>query len=227
MRNLPLILIVVTLWQCVVSCRRQETPEQPRGAAEAERLAAILESPDRVRWQMPERVISELRLQNGEIVADIGAGTGYFARRIAEKVSPDGLSVGFDINPDLVAFMQRDAAARGLSPNYKARLIASRNPTLENNYYDLIFFCNTYQHIENRAAYFTSLAKSLKANGRIVVIDFIKLEKTDEESGEVPENLVDKETVKREFRQAGFKLRRDLKFLPSQYFLEFVRRPVN
>jgi cyclopropane fatty-acyl-phospholipid synthase-like methyltransferase len=174
---------------------------------------------------MPERVIAELHLKNGEVVADIGAGTGYFARRIAEKVAPDGLSVGFDIDPNLVAFMERDAAERGLSANYKARLIASRNPTLEDNNYDLIFFCNTYQHLENRSAYFSSLAKSLKPNGRIVVIDFIKLEKTDEESGEVPENLVDKETVKREFRQAGFKLKRDLKFLPSQYFLEFIRRP--
>ncbi|MFZ5627579.1 MAG: class I SAM-dependent methyltransferase [Spirochaetota bacterium] len=225
MRNLPRLLIILALLQWVFACRRAEVTEQPRGAAEAERLAAILESPDRVRWQMPEQVISELRLKNGEVVADIGAGTGYFARRIAEKVAPGGLSVGFDINPDLVAFMERDAAARGLSANYKARLIASRNPTLEDNHYDLIFFCNTYQHLENRSAYFASLTRSLKPNGRIVVIDFIKLEKTDEESGEVPENLVDKKTVKREFKKAGFRLKRELKFLPSQYFLEFARHP--
>jgi ubiquinone/menaquinone biosynthesis C-methylase UbiE len=223
MRNLPRLLITVTLMPCILACRNAEIADPTKG--EAERLAAILESPDRARWQMPERVIAELHLKNGEVVADIGAGTGYFARRIAEKIAPGGLSVGFDINPGLVAFMERDAAARGLSANYKARLIASRNPTLEDNKYDLIFFCNTYQHLENRSAYFSSLAKSLKPNGRIVVIDFIKLEKTDEESGEVPENLVDKETVKREFRQAGFKLKRDLKFLPSQYFLEFIRRP--
>ncbi|GAB4424225.1 MAG: hypothetical protein OHK0011_04690 [Turneriella sp.] len=227
MRDLPRLLITVTLMLCVFACRRAEIADPTRGAAEAERLAAILESPDRARWQMPERVIRELRLKSGEVVADIGAGTGYFARRIAEKIAPGGLSVGFDINPDMVAFMERDAAQRGLSAVYKARLIASRNPTLEDNYYDLIFFCNTYQHLENRPAYFASLARSLKPNGRIVVIDFLRLEKTDEESGEVPENLVDKQTVKREFKKAGFRLRRELKFLPSQYFLEFVRRPVS
>ncbi len=226
MRNVARLLLTIALMLIFFTCRRAENTEQPKGAAEAERLAAILESPDRAHWQMPDRVIAELRLKNGEVVADIGAGTGYFARRIAEKVAPDGLSVGFDVNPDLVAFMERDAATRGLSANYKARLIGSRNPTLEEDFYDLIFFCNTYQHLENRTAYFSSLAKSLKPNGRIVVIDFTKLEKTDEESGEVPENLVDKQTVKREFKQAGFKLRRDLKFLPSQYFLEFTRRPV-
>lgn len=218
------LLITATLLLCIFACRRTENAEPAKGKAEAERLAAILESPDRARWQMPDRVVSELRLKNGEVVADIGAGTGYFARRIAEKVAPDGLSVGFDINPDLVAFMERDAAARGLSANYKARLIASHNPQLEENYYDLIFFCNTYQHLENRVAYFKRLASSLKSGGRIVVIDFVKLDKTDEESGEIPENLVDKETVKREFKAAGFKLRRELKFLPAQFFLEFVRR---
>ncbi|MCX7632218.1 MAG: class I SAM-dependent methyltransferase [Turneriella sp.] len=205
------------------SCTNREETEKENALREAERLAAILESPDRQRWQMPERVIAELKLKKGDVVADIGAGTGYFARRFAEKVAPNGLSIGFDVNPALVEFMQRDAVARGLS-NYQARLIASHNPALEKNYYDLIFFCNTYQHLENRVEYFKSLAESLKPKGRIVVIDFIRLEKTDEESGEVPENLVDKKTVVREFRQAGFKLRRDLRFLPSQYFLEFVRQ---
>lgn len=226
MRNLPRFLINLMLLPCILACRKTEIADPAKKAAEAERLAAILESPDRARWQMPDRVIAELHLKNGEVVADIGAGTGYFARRIAEKVAPKGLSVGFDIDPNLVAFMERDAAKRGLSANYKARLISSRSapPELEEGYYDLIFLCNTYQHLENRIEYFKNLSKSLKRNGRIVVIDFIKLDKIDEESGEIPENLVDKETVKREFKQAGYQLKRDLKFLPSQYFLEFVRR---
>lgn len=216
-------LSLVLLGYAVLVCRKSDSHDAAKAAAEVERLAEILESPDRQKWQMPERVLTELKLKNGMIVADIGAGTGYFARRFAEKIAPKGISTGFDINPAMVEFMQRDANKRNLAANYKAQLIGSRNPVLEKGHYDLIFFCNTYQYLENRAAYFKSLSESLKAKGRIVVIDFIKLEKTDEESGEVPENLVDKNTVKREFKQAGFKLKRDLKFLPSQYFLEFSR----
>ncbi len=186
-------------------------------------MATILESPDRQSWQMPEKVIAELKLKSGDIVADIGAGTGYFARRFAERVAPKGQSIGFDINGAMVDYMQRDAATRGMKETYRAELIQSRNPVLQKDYYDLIFFCNTYQHIENRVAYFKTLSQSLKRKGRIVIIDFTKLEKADEESGEVPANLVDKNTVKREFKKAGFRLKRDLNFLPSQFFLEFTR----
>ncbi len=220
--QLTLYLLAAVLF---AACQKApQVDPAAKAAAEVERIAAILESPDRQRWQMPERVITELKLKNGQVIADIGAGTGYFARRFAEKVAPNGLSVGYDINQAMVEFMQRDANQRNLTKNYKAHLIASRNPVLEANFYDVIFLCNTYQYIENRAAYFKSLAGSLKKNGRIVVIDFTKLEKADEESGEVPENLVDKEIVKREFKTAGLTLKRDLKFLPAQYFLEFARQ---
>lgn len=219
----PIIFCLFAL--LALACEKQpEAPTpQERSGQEAERLATILESPDRQRWQMPEKVIAELRLKSGDIVADIGAGTGYFARRFAEKVAPKGQSIGFDSNPVMVDYMQRDSSTRGMKETYRAELIQSRNPVLQKEYYDLIFFCNTYQHIENRIPYFKTLAQSLKVKGRIVIIDFTKLEKTDEESGEVPANLVDKNTVKREFKKAGFRLKRDLKFLPSQFFLEFTR----
>ncbi|MBS0619167.1 MAG: class I SAM-dependent methyltransferase [Spirochaetes bacterium] len=217
-----LLLILISLFSV---CKKSDpvAEQQAKAAADIERLATILDSPDRQKWQMPERVVAELRLKSGHVVADIGAGTGYFARRFAEVVQPKGVSIGYDINPTMVEFMQRDANNRGIAANYRAHLIPSRNPVLEKNYYDLLFFCNTYQYLENRIQYFKSLSESLKPGGRIVVIDFTKLDKTDEESGEVPGNLVDKNIVQREFKKAGFKLKRDLKFLPSQFFLEFAR----
>ena len=221
---IPLLTVALFMSTAAICKKTDPVADQAAKAVlEAERIANILESPDRQNWQMPEKVLQELKLKNGDIVADIGAGTGYFSRRFAEKIAPKGLSIGYDINPAMVEFMQRDANNRDLAQNYKAHLIPSRNPVLEKKYYDLIFFCNTYQYLENRTTYFKSLAENLKPKGRVVVIDFTKLDKTDEESGEVPENLVDKDTVKREFKKAGFKLKRDLKFLPSQYFLEFAR----
>lgn len=211
MKKILLLLIVC-------GCNRGS---DTKPAQSADELAQILESPDRQKWQMPERVVKELRLRNGYTVADIGAGTGYFARRIAESVAPKGVSIGYDVNPAMVEFMRRDADKRGLARNYKAELLPTRNPKLDPARFDLIFLCNTYQYLEHRGEYFKTLAQALRPGGRIVVIDFTKLEKADEESGEVPENLVDKDTVRREFKSADFKLLRDVKFLPAQYFLEF------
>ncbi|MBV6494125.1 MAG: Ubiquinone/menaquinone biosynthesis C-methyltransferase UbiE [Turneriella sp.] len=219
-----LLIILSTLFIFFVCKKASSTETINHAQLEVERISRILESPDRKEWQKPDEVVETLKLKNGDIVADIGAGTGYFARRFAEKVAPSGVSIGYDINPAMVEYMQHDANTRNLASNYKTHLIVSRNPILENNYYDLIFFCNTYQYLENRTQYFKSLASSLKKNGRIVIIDFVTLESADEESGEVPENLVDKKTVVAEFKKAGFKLKREHKILPSQFFLEFVRK---
>jgi len=210
----------ILLLVLISACNRTSDTKHAQSAGE---IALILESPDRHKWQMPDRVIRELKLRNGLIVADLGAGTGYFARRIAEKIAPKGISFGYDINPTMVEYMRRDAEERHLAKNYKAELLPSHTPTLDKNRFDLIFLCNTYQYLEPRKQYIATLKEALKPGGRIVVIDFTKLEKADEESGEVPENLVDKDTVKKDFKAAGLRLIRDLKFLPSQFFLEFSR----
>ena len=199
-------------------CRKVETAKT---RSDIEHLAQILESPDRKAWQKPDEVLSILKLKKGDIVADIGAGTGYFARRFAEAVSPSGISFAYDKDLLMVEYMQLDAERHKLVKNYRAEVIQSGSPKLKINFYHLIFLCNTIQYLQNRPVYFKQLSENLKKNGRIVVIDFKRLEKVDEESGESPANLVDKATVIEEFKQAGFKLVNDWDTLPSQYFLEF------
>jgi len=210
--------IVLLFLASTLVCRKNETVKT---RSDIEQLAQILESPDRKAWQKPDEVIAMLKLHKGDIVADIGAGTGYFARRFAEAVSPDGISFAYDKDPLMVEYMQLDAERHKLSENYRAEVIQAGNLKLRSKYFHLIFLCNTIQYLQNRPIYFRQLSGSLRKDGRIVVIDFKRLEKIDEESGESPANLVDKSTVVEEFKQAGFKLVNDWDILPSQYFLEF------
>ena len=72
-------------------------------------IAQFSEDPERDKWQKPEEVVKSINLKPGDIVADIGAGTGYFTRYFAIAVSPGGKALGLDINPSLVQNMKEDA----------------------------------------------------------------------------------------------------------------------
>ena len=80
----PLKILLFAAGMFIACQKAPQVDPAAKAAAEVERIAAILESPDRQSWQMPDRVIAELKLKNGHVIADIGAGTGYFARRFAD-----------------------------------------------------------------------------------------------------------------------------------------------
>lgn len=175
----------------------------------------ILEGPERDKWQKPDEVVKNLRLKPGDVIADIGAGTGYFTRRFAVAVGPKGKALGLEIEPSMVARMKDDAQKLKLS-NYEPRLVRPDDPELESRSVDVVFLCDAYHHIGNRVAYVKRLTKSLKPNGRVVIVDF-----HDRPSPVGPVPKLSEQIVIKEFEQAGYRLIRSLDFLPYQYFLEF------
>jgi ubiquinone/menaquinone biosynthesis C-methylase UbiE len=178
----------------------------------------IFENPERDKWQKPDEVVQKLNLKPGDVIADIGAGTGYFTRRFAVAVGSEGKALGLDIEPNMVKYMQEDARKRNLK-NYIARVVKPDDPGLEPQSTDVVFMCNTYHHIEQRVDYLRRLSKSLKPDGRVVIVDFYKKPYP----GTPPvEHKIAAKTVIEEFWQAGYTLKRMLDFLPAQYFLEFV-----
>jgi len=222
--RLPLIIIgmMVLMVAGAITLAQGQGPVVPRGIKDAERWIRIFEDPDRERWQKPSEVLKRLKLRSGQVVADIGAGTGYFTRRFAKIVGPTGKALGLDIDPVMVSYMRRDAKRLGLK-NYVARQVRAEDPGLPPHSVDLIFLCNTYHHIAHRVDYFARLIGSLKEGGRLVIIDFYKRSLP---VGPPVERKVAKATVIRELEEAGYRLVRSLDFLPYQYFLEFqVRRP--
>jgi ubiquinone/menaquinone biosynthesis C-methylase UbiE len=153
-----------------------------------------------------------LNLKPGDVVADIGAGTGYFSRRFAMHAAK---VYAVDIDKGLL-----DIAAKSAPPNLVTVLADPDNPKLPPSSVDVVFFCDVLHHIDGRVAYLRNLKKTLKPGGRIVAIEFYK---RDLPLGPPDSMKLSEETVISEFREAGFRLNRRETFLPYQYFLEFGR----
>lgn len=181
----------------------------PRDAGEYLR---VLEDPKRDAWQMPHEVIAALEIKPGETIADIGAGSGYFTRRLARHAAK---VYAVDIDAKLL-----EAVKKNSPPNVETVPAAADDPKLPPASVDMIFFCNVLHHIGNRPAYYEKLKAALKPGGRIVNIDFYKkkLPVGPPESMKLPEQEVEKE-----FAAAGFRKIRQVDTLPYQYFLVFGR----
>jgi len=178
---------------------------------------AELESPDRAGWQQPARVVETLRLRAGMTVADVGAGTGYFARRFAAAVGPTGKVLALDIEPEMLEELRRRAPD---ATNIETRRAEPADPGLAPASVDVVFICDTGHHLHDRVRYYGKLRRALRRGGRLVLVDFYK--RPLPVGPPVQEKLSRAET-QREAEAAGFRLRASHTFLPHQYFLEFAR----
>jgi ubiquinone/menaquinone biosynthesis C-methylase UbiE len=194
----------------------QHVPDAHHDFSDVGKWSGLLEGPERDRWQHPDDLVKRLNLKPGDVIADIGAGTGYFTRRFAAAVAPGGKAIGVEIEPAMVEHMKEEAGKLNLK-NYEARLAKPDDPRLAPHSVDVVFLCDTYHHLSNRVDYFKKLSKSLKPKGRIVIVDFYQKP--------MPvgpqEDKVSETTIIKELGQAGYRLLRADDFLPYQYFLEF------
>lgn len=201
--------MTMLLWLAVLmQVQHQDHP--PRSAGE---YAKVLENPARDGWQKPHEVVTALELRKDEAVADIGAGSGYFSRRLAHHA---GKVYAVDINAKLLEMVKAGAGA-----NVETVLAAADDPKLASGSVDTIFFCDVLHHISERGAYYAKLGKALRPGGRIVMIDF---HKKDLPVGPPVSMKLSEEEVVAEMQAAGFALARKHEILPYQYFLEFRRR---
>jgi ubiquinone/menaquinone biosynthesis C-methylase UbiE len=148
---------------------------------------------DRDAGQQPERVVTDLALAPGARVADLGAGGGYFAFRLARAVGPGGLVYAVDVDPEMVDFLAEQAVEQGLT-QLRPVLASADDPHLPERV-DLLFTSNTYHHLENRVAYFRALReRGLAAGGRIAIVEY---------RPEVTSHATARETIEQELKSAG------------------------
>jgi ubiquinone/menaquinone biosynthesis C-methylase UbiE len=176
---------------------------------------ARLEDPGRDSWQKPEAVIKALNIREGQVIADIGAGSGYFTLRLARAVGEKGRVFAVDVEEGMVEYLRRRLGREKIK-NVTAMKVPPHDPLLIDGSLDLAFVCDVYHHIEERDGYLRKLRKAVKPDGRVVIVDFYRKETP---VGPPLSMRLSEETVRKELREAGLEVTEELTFLPYQYIL--------
>ena len=176
-----------------------------------------MNDPSRDAWQKPKEVIEKLAVAPGAHVADIGAGGGYFTWYLADAVGADGIVYAVEIDETGLEMIRKDKDTRGLTRVIPI-LAEPDDPKLPEKV-DLVFSCDTYHHMKDRVAYFKSLTRYLKADGRVAILDF---HPHGVFSGLLGHGTA-KDEVKREMESAGYRLSAEFDAIESQHFQIFSR----
>jgi len=181
---------------------------------------ASLDDPARDAYQKPDDVLKALALREGEVVADLGAGSGYFTLRFARAVGPSGRVYAVDVSPDMIRHVNHRLRDQKIT-NVVTVLADPDDPLLPDASVDRVVIVDTWHHIEDHASYLGRLRRVLKPGGQIVHIDF---QKRDLPIGPPTGMKIARAELVREMEAAGFRLAAEHTFLPYQYFLVFTER---
>lgn len=178
------------------------------------RWAKSFDDPARDEWQKPDAVIKALALDPAYVVADIGAGTGYFTVRLARAV-PSGLAFAVDIEPKMARYIAERARAEKL-PNVRTVVGSETSPNLPQPV-DRVLLVNAYHHIDARPDYFRGLRQSLKPGARVAIIDY----RVDAPRGAPRHVRMAPEKIAAEMKEAGYRLVESFDFLPLKTYQVF------
>lgn len=182
---------------------------------------AVFEREGREIWDRRGDIVAALELKPGMTVADVGAGTGFFARLFADRVGSGGRVYAVDIAREFVAAILR-RAEQDHQPWIEGIVNPPDRTGLPPGTVDLVFTSDTYHHFEYPEAMLASIHRALKPGGRLVVLDYERI--PGRSSGWVMGHVrVGKEGVIREVEGARFRLVADLPLLRENYFLIFER----
>ena len=182
----------------------------------------VFERDGREVWDRRDDIIRHLRLQPGQVVADVGAGTGFFTAMMARAVLPGGRVYAVDIARNFVDASVQRARDRGLK-NVIGVVNDPRSVRLPAASIDLVFSSDTYHHFEDPQSTLRSIHSALRPGGEMVVIDFKRIPGFSHPwvLGHV---RAGEEEVTAEIEAAGFELIERLDFMQTQYYLRFRRR---
>jgi SAM-dependent methyltransferase len=179
-----------------------------------------LERPERDTEEHTEVLVNQLKLRPGEIVADIGAGTGYFSRRLARKVGDSGRVLAVDIQPEMLILLTNRMAEVGIT-NVVPILGSATDPKLPAETVDLVLMVDVYHEFDFPSEIMEALCRSVKPGGRVVFVEYRG------EDPAVPIKPLHKMTemqVKREMSVLPLDWVHTIEVLPRQHIIIFRKR---
>lgn len=187
--------------------------------AAADEWTQVFDDPARDEWQRPADVLQALQLAPTMTVADVGAGTGYFAVRLARAV-PAGAVIATDVEPDMVRYLN-ERSRREQLPNLRALPATQTASGLAPQSVDRIVVVHVWHHLADRVAYARDLGAALRPGGKLFIVDFSLAGRRGP-----PANLrVAPEALIADLAAAGLAAKVSPVTLPDQYIIEARREP--
>ena len=193
-------------------------PQEKRARLFPPQDLGLLEGPDRDAWQRPDQIMDALQIGEGSVVADVGAGGGWFTVRLAQRVGPTGEVYAEDIQPQMVETIKRRIQREGRQKNVIAQRGTADNPNLPAGALDAVLIVDAYHEIERPVMLLRNVRASLKPSGVLGIVNFKK-----DGGGPGPDMdiRIDPEKVIADAAAAGLELRKRENFLRYQYMLTF------
>jgi predicted methyltransferase len=179
-----------------------------------------LERPGRDQEQRPDEVIRKMGLKDGDVVADLGAGSGYFTRRLAKAVAPSGRVYAVDVQPEMIGLLKRNVEKEGLT-NVVPVLGTGDDPKLPKDALDWILLVDVYHELQQPQAMLALMREALRATGRVALIEY-RLEGSSAVHIREEHRMSPKQVLA-EWEPAGFRLVKRHEFLPTQHFFVFEK----
>jgi ubiquinone/menaquinone biosynthesis C-methylase UbiE len=213
------VVFVALFVASILACT--EHPLSHRKPAQVFTGSEWLEREDREAEERPDELLEILGLKSGDRVADVGCGTGYFARRMAGRVAPGGIIYAEDIQPQMLERVRQRAAEDGIS-NIETILGTETDPKLPAGGIDLILLVDVYHEFQKPQEMLANLGKALAPGGRVALVEY-RLE------GETARHVnrdhrMSVEQVLAEWTPAGFELVERIESLPTQHLFLFRKR---
>ena len=225
-RFLILLCVSVSPWLARAQQPQAQQPSQQHGRLFPPQDLGLLEAPDRKIWQKPDQIMDLLGVADGSVVADFGAGSGWFTVQLARRVGPNGKVYSQDVQGEMVNAITRRVNREGLTwvVPVRGETDDPRFPRAAIGKLDAILIVGVYHEMEDRVAMLQKLAAALKPQGRIGVVDF-KLQGGG--PGPPMDERVDPKVVVADAATAKLRLLSQETFLPYQYLLIFGRSPAD